>query len=229
MAMNNNDRINKAFQLLSEGLADPVDAVMTGVFHTSEWADAWAVADAQKYGTVPRRMNKNDVQVQLRAITEYGREFNRILSRRQQAYASELRDIRNEWAHMETFSSGQTLRALDTIELLLDAVNAPDSAADVRRLHDNLQRTMYESHTRSVAKRKSVSIDPDQGMKAWREVVGTVHCLGVRRRPVPGGGLEGCVHQGQCVWRPGRVLQPHVPDRGPQGPAHACRQTAHGQ
>ena len=171
MAMNNNDRINKAFQLLSEGLADPVDAVMTDVFHTAEWADAWAVADAQKHGSALRRMNKNDVQVQLRAITEYGREFNRILSRRQQAYASELRDIRNEWAHMETFSSGQTLRALDTIELLLDAVNAPDSAADVRKLHDNLQRTMYESHTRSVAKRKSVSIDPDQGMKAWREVI----------------------------------------------------------
>lgn len=171
MAINNNERINKAFHLLSEGLVDPVDSVMKEVFHTSDWPDAWSLSDAQKHGTQPRKMNKNDVQVQLRAITEYGRDFNRILSRRQQAYASELRDIRNEWAHMETFSSGQTLRALDTIELLLDAVNAPDSAADVRRLHDNLQRTMYESHTRSVAKRKSVSIDPDQGMKPWREVI----------------------------------------------------------
>ncbi|MBT1165581.1 Swt1 family HEPN domain-containing protein [Bifidobacterium simiarum] len=171
MAMNNRDRVGKAFDFLSEGLVDPVDDVMQGVFRTPDWTDAWARADQQKYGTPLRTLNKNDVQVQLRAITEYGREFNGILSRAQQSYASELRETRNQWAHSQPFTSDETIRALSTIELLLNAVNAPDSAADVRSLRDTLQRTVYEDHTRKASQRKILSVDATQGMKPWREVI----------------------------------------------------------
>ncbi|MBT1175485.1 DUF499 domain-containing protein [Bifidobacterium sp. LC6] len=171
MAINNRDRVGKAFDFLSEGLVDPVDEVMRSVFHTPDWTDAWARADQQRYGTPLRTLSKNDVQVQLRAITEYGREFNSILSRAQQSYASELRETRNQWAHSQPFTSDETIRALSTIELLLNAVNAPDSAADVRKLRDTLQRTVYEDHTRKASQRKIISIDPTQGMKPWREVI----------------------------------------------------------
>ena len=116
MAMNNRERVGKAFEYLSEGLVDPVDDVMSKVFRTPNWTDAWAQADQQKYGTALRELNKHDVQVQLRAITEYGRDFNQILSRSQQAYASELRETRNRWAHLKPFSSDDAIRALSTIE-----------------------------------------------------------------------------------------------------------------
>lgn len=171
MAMNNRERVGKAFEYLSEGLVDPVDDVMSKVFRTPNWTDAWAQADQQKYGTALRELNKHDVQVQLRAITEYGRDFNQILSRSQQAYASELRETRNRWAHLKPFSSDDAIRALSTIEYLLNAVSAPDSAADVRKLRDDLQRTVYEDHTRKISQRKVISIDPIQGMKPWREVI----------------------------------------------------------
>ena len=171
MAINNRDRVGKAFDFLSEGLADPVDEVMTKVYHTSNWTDEWAQADQQKYGTPLRTLSKTDVQVQLRAITEYGKAFNGILSRAQQSYASELRETRNLWAHSQPFSSDEAIRALSTIELLLNAVNAPDSAADVRSLRDTLQRTVYEDHTRKASQRKIISVDPTQGMKPWREVI----------------------------------------------------------
>lgn len=171
MAINNRDRVGKAFDFLSEGLVDPVDEVMQGVFHTPDWTGAWARADQQKYGTPLRTLSKNDVQVQLRAITEYGREFNGILSRAQQSYASELRETRNQWAHSQPFTSDEAIRALSTIELLLNAVNAPDSAADVRSLRDTLQRTVYEDHTRKASQRKIISVDATQGMKPWREVI----------------------------------------------------------
>ena len=171
MAMNNRDRVGKAFEYLSEGLVDPVDDVMSKVFRTPNWTDAWAKADQQKYGTALRELDKHDVQVQLRAITEYGRDFNQILSRSQQAYASELRETRNQWAHLKPFSSDDAIRALSTIEYLLNAVSAPDSAADVRKLRDDLQRTVYEDHTRKISQRKVISIDPIQGMKPWREVI----------------------------------------------------------
>ncbi len=171
MALNNRDRVGKAFEFLSEGLEDPVSDVMTRVFNTPDWPDAWARADQERYGTTLRTLSRQDVQVQLRAITEYGREFSDVLSRSQQAYASELRETRNRWAHMDAFSSDDTIRALSTIELLLNAVSAPDSAADVRKLRDDLQRTVYEDHTRKISQRKVLSIDPTQGMKPWRDVI----------------------------------------------------------
>lgn len=171
MAMNNRDRVGKAFEYLSEGLVDPVNKVMTKVFRMQNWPDAWAHYDQQNRGGSLHEMSKDDVQVQLRAITEYGRDFNGTLSRSQQAYASELRETRNRWAHMQAFSSDDTIRALSTIEYLLNAVNAPDSAADVRKLRDDLQRTVYEDHTRKASQRKVLSIDPTQGMKPWRYVI----------------------------------------------------------
>ena len=171
MAMNNRDRVGRGFDLLAEGLLDPVDGVMTEVFHTKDWSAAWALLDQQKHGGPLHTFSKNDVQVQLRAITEYGRSFNSILSRSQQAYASELRETRNRWAHTQPFSSDDTIRALSTTEYLLNAVDAPDSAADVRKLRDDLQRTVYEDHTRKINQRKVVMVDPTQGMKPWREVI----------------------------------------------------------
>lgn len=171
MAMNNRERIDRGFSLLSEGLIDPVDEVMTRVYGTKDWNVAWSQNDAVKHGSNPRKISKDDVQTQLRAITEYGREFNGVLSRSQQAYASELRETRNQWAHGNPFSSDDTIRALSTMEYLLNAVSAPDSAGDVRKLRDDLQRTVYEDHVRKINQRKALSVPSAQGMKPWREVI----------------------------------------------------------
>lgn len=171
MAMNNRDRIGKALDLLAEGLMDPVDEIMTKTFQTKDWNRTWSEREAEKHGSKPLDMTKGDVQTQLRAITEFGREFNGILPRSQQAYASELREVRAKWAHMEPFTSDETIRALSTIELLLTAMDAPDSASDVRRIRDTLQRTVYEDHTRKISKNKTLMVAAGQGMKPWREVI----------------------------------------------------------
>lgn len=171
MAMNNRERVGKAFDLLSEGLRDEVDEVMTRVYDTVDWPDAWAKAEAQRRGGPQRTLAKHDVQVQLRAITEEGYHFKDVLSRAQQGFASELRETRNLWAHNEPFSSDDTSRALDTIERLLQAVGSVDSANDVRKIRLDLQRTVYEDQTRKQAKRVKVSLDPGSGLRPWREVI----------------------------------------------------------
>jgi len=61
MAMNNRDRVGKAFDLLSEGLIDVVDEVMTELYGTSDWPTEWAKEDAKKFGGVPRTLTKHDV------------------------------------------------------------------------------------------------------------------------------------------------------------------------
>lgn len=172
MALSNRERVGRAFDLLSEGLQDIVDEVMSQVFNTMQWDQAWARLDANKRGQAPRSISKVDVQVQLRAITEYGREFSNLLSRPQQSYASELREYRNLWAHSASFSAEEALRALDTIERLLKAVDSPDSANDVRKIRQDLLRQSYEEHTKQQVKSTAKTINvPGQGLKAWREVI----------------------------------------------------------
>jgi len=177
MALSNRERIGRGLQLLAEGLQDVVDPVMTNAFGTEDWHEAWAAEDASRHGSAARRMRKHDVQTQLRAITEKGREFNSVLTRSQQSYASELREVRNKWAHEEpgeeqTFSSDDTLRALDTMERLLLAVDAVDSAADIKTIRLDLQRTVYEKQARDRAKRiADVNLPAGVGMKPWREIV----------------------------------------------------------
>ena len=171
MALSNKDRVTKAFDLLSEGLLDIVDEVMTSVFKSSEWPDQWAERDAQKFGTSKRKLTKHDVLVQLRALTEFGKDFDHVLSRGQKAFATELRDARNAWAHNEPISSDDAIRALDTAERLLSAVGSIDSAEDVKKLRIDLQRTVFEEQTRQKIKRTKVTLDPGTAMKPWREVI----------------------------------------------------------
>ncbi|VEI22671.1 Protein of uncharacterised function (DUF499) [Rothia aeria] len=173
MAINNRDRIGKALDLLAEGLHDTVDEVMTEVYGTSDWNIAWATEDERRSRDgKTRNYVKTDLQVQLRAITENGREFNDVISRSQQAYASELRETRNQWAHNGSFSSEDTVRALDTMERLLRVVHAVDSADDVRKIRIDLQRTFYEDQTRKQAKRVSqISLSSNTGLPSWREII----------------------------------------------------------
>jgi predicted AAA+ superfamily ATPase len=69
------------------------------------------------------------------------------------------------------FSSDDAARALDTIERLLHAVGAVDSAEDVRKLRVDLQRTVFEDQTRKQVKRTTVTLDPGSGLRPWREVI----------------------------------------------------------
>lgn len=170
MAMNNRDRVGKAFEYLAEGLHDPVDEIMTDAYGRNDWDDAWATEDAAKHG-VRRVYRKTDPLVQLNAIKGPPYRFGKLLSRSQQAFAVELVDARHQWAHNEPFSSDDAARALDTIERLLHAVGAVDSAEDVRKLRLDLQRTVFEDQTRKQVKRTRVSLDPGSGLRPWREVI----------------------------------------------------------
>ena len=74
----------------------------------------------------------------LRAMTErlgeFGFPFTRHLSRPGQNYASELREVRNRWAHNETFTAAEAYRAIDSVELLLRAIGAAEAATEAARL-----------------------------------------------------------------------------------------------
>lgn len=171
MAINNRERVGKGFEVLSEGLYNLIDEVMTRAFESPNWNLKWAEKDAAKSGGSPKTYEKHDPQIQLRAITEYGYNFKDELSRAEQGFAAELRLARNQWAHNESFSSDDASRVLDTIERLLKATNAVDFAEDVRKLRVDLQRTVFEEQNRQSVRKTSMSLAPGAGLKAWREVI----------------------------------------------------------
>lgn len=172
MAMSNRDRVHTALDLLAEGLFPFVDAVMTDAFNTSDWDSAWASDDDQRKGGHQRTYVKHDLQLMLRAVTEQGYHFKDHLSRAQQGFASELREVRNKFAHSNPFSSDDTLRALDTTQRLLEAVGGVEQAEKVQKLRSDLQRTVYEDQTRQKTKNSTkVQLDPGKGLKPWREVI----------------------------------------------------------
>ena len=53
--------------------------------------------------------------------------FRKTLGQAERTLVSELRDVRNRWAHQKPFSSDDAYRALDSAGRLLTAVSAPQA------------------------------------------------------------------------------------------------------
>jgi predicted AAA+ superfamily ATPase len=173
MAISNRDRVSKGFDVLSAGLFEFVDrhmlAAMEGV--ASDWIQVIEKRDETKNG-VKKNYEKEDPAVQLRVITEEWRVFGKVLSRAQQSLATELREVRNSWAHSKKFDNDDTYRILDTMERLLIAVGAPNEADAIRQIRQDHQRLVFESETKKAILNSGTGLSvAGTGLKSWREVL----------------------------------------------------------
>ncbi|MBN2177583.1 MAG: DUF499 domain-containing protein [Demequinaceae bacterium] len=170
MAVNNRDRIGRALEIIAAGLLPYVDEKMSAAAPGKDWIALLQARDNQRHGT-SHQYKKNDLQILLRCLTEEWRAFP-ALDRVHQNYASELRDIRNRWAHTETFTADDTTRALDTARLLLRAIGAVSEAEEIDRSYNDHLRTTFDDRTRKT-KQAAVGVadTPGKGLKSWREVI----------------------------------------------------------
>ena len=141
MVLSNYERVGKAVQLLAEGLAPFVDRECR-----AEFGDDWpVVVQRGNGGGTPRKVNPVDAQFLLKVIwAEWRTIFSKKLSRSDRNYVSELQGVRNDWAHNNTFSTDDTLRALDTAQRLLESAAAGAQANEVGKLHQDLLRQKFE-------------------------------------------------------------------------------------
>jgi hypothetical protein len=134
MVMTNRERVGQGLEHLARGLGPFVDAHMSAAAPVGQdWLGVLEARDRSRFGS-GRRYSLNDARFLLRVVTEEWRIFRDHLSRVEQSFASELRDTGNKWAHGDEFSAADTYRALDTMERLLTAADAPSQAEDVRQL-----------------------------------------------------------------------------------------------
>ncbi|MGW5300922.1 Swt1 family HEPN domain-containing protein [Rhodococcus aetherivorans] len=180
MAVSNRDRIGRVLELLGPALDD---------FHTyvlakqtpegGDWTTLLAARDTTKGAGALKTYVRTDPQNGLRMITEQipnqvrkgWYPFSDHLSRTEQSWATELRDVRNTWAHNGSFTADDAYRALDTAERFLRAIGAPDQADEARRSRVDLMRLSSEKEDRKVVKTSAAAEIGADGLEPWRMVL----------------------------------------------------------
>lgn len=132
------DVVGEALPILIDGLSPFVERVLGAALPpTVSWTEVMRRKDVAG-GRQMRTYRHGDLSLMLRAMTErlgeHGFPFAGHLSRRGQNYASELRVVRNRWAHNETFAAADAYRAIDSIELLLREIGDGARADQTARL-----------------------------------------------------------------------------------------------
>src|SRR6266851_1014057 len=168
MAATNHERVGSALALLSAGLAPFVERECVAKYG-AEWVDT--LADNE----TGMKVSKKDAQFLLKAMWDAWNDvFRAKLSQTDRTYVIELRNIRNRWAHQETFSTDDSYRALDTTHRLLLDVSAAEQALEVDRMKQELLRTRFSEQTRQRERKAAVAPiegQPAGGLKSWREIV----------------------------------------------------------
>ena len=175
MAITNHERVGKALELLKEGLRPFVEREMK-TQHAQLWFEELKAsipkAQPNLFGTEAEP--RWDVASLLSVMwNQWQLVFRKTLGQAERSLLSELRDVRNRWAHQNPFSGDDTYRALDSAARLLTAVSAPQ-AADVEKMKMELLRVRFDEQVRTE-KRKSVGTaiesQASNGLTPWREVV----------------------------------------------------------
>jgi predicted AAA+ superfamily ATPase len=173
MAITNHERVGKAMDLLKQGLGPFVEREFLSYYKDR------APAEATRYLGEDRILAKKgiaewDAAGLLKLMWEAWNDvFRRTLGPAERSLVNELRDLRNKWAHQQTFSGDDAYRALDSAGRLLTAISAPQSD-EIEKTKMELLRLRFDEQVRNE-KRKSAGTAIESAaagnLKPWREVV----------------------------------------------------------
>ncbi len=173
MAITNYERVGKAMELLKDGLHPFIEREFTNVH------GAQALAVARRLTGDDRQLANRpfaqwDVAPLLRLMWDSWNEiFRKTLGQAERTLVSELREVRNRWAHQQPFSSDDAYRALDSAARLLAAVSAPQSD-ELEKMKLELLRVRFDEQARSERRKTAglaIESQATGSLKPWREVV----------------------------------------------------------
>lgn len=174
MAITNQERVGKGMELLRAGVGPYVEREVQAAIKTGSVRLETIRGFAEDPKLAKRPISEWDVAGLLKLMWETWNDvFRRTLGYAERTLVSELRDVRNRWAHQEPFSGDDTDRALDSMARLLTALSA-SQADEVNKMKLDLRRLQFDEQVRSEKKKSGGSlIEPAaaSGLKPWREVV----------------------------------------------------------
>ena len=172
MALSNYERVGKAMEALKVGLAPFVSREFISHFKGQTGHEVQRILGISVDAKKP--FHDLDIAALLRVMWDSWNEvYRETLGHAERSLVSELRDVRNSWAHQETFSSDDTYRALDSSHRLLTSVSSPQ-ANDIDKMKMELLRVRFDEQTRTEKRRTAGTAIESQGtanLKPWREVI----------------------------------------------------------
>jgi len=175
MALTNQDRVGKALDLLKDGLQPFVERELKNR-DAQRWLDLVreSVAETQvRLFDDPDNLRWDAASLLAVLWNQWQSTFRRILGQSERTLVSEIRDVRNRWAHQNAFSSDDADRALDSIARLLTAVSA-SQADEVQKMKLELRRLIFDEQVRSEKRKAGGSLieaAASGALKPWREIV----------------------------------------------------------
>ncbi len=116
MAISNHERVGKALDLVKDGLQPFVEREMKSQ-HAQLWIEEarGAVSESQSHLFKRAGEPQWDAASLLAVMwNQWQLVFRKTLGQAERTLVSELRDVRNRWAHQNPFSSDDSYRALDS-------------------------------------------------------------------------------------------------------------------
>lgn len=173
MAITNHERVGKALELLKEGLHPFIEREFTNI-HAAQALEMARKFVGEDRLLVNRPFAEWDAAPLLKLMWDAWNDvFRKTLGHAERTLVSELREVRNRWAHQQTFSSDDAYRALDSAARLLTAVSA-QQADELEKMKMELLRVRFDEQARGE-RRKTAGLAIESattgGLKPWREVV----------------------------------------------------------
>ena len=170
------DRIGRALDVLGQGLMPFVKRECMAHYGVN-WFEQ-ASANLRDY-QLPNKQNSDDhwdIQALLLVMwDQWNIVFRNVLGQSERNLVSELRTVRNRWAHQEPFTLEEAYRALDSCRLLLNAVSAGELTAQIDTERKAVLAEMSAGQATNGATRQAMLIplegQPTANLRPWREIV----------------------------------------------------------
>jgi predicted AAA+ superfamily ATPase len=176
MAITNHERIGKCLEILNKGLKPFVERELKNTYQAN-----WFEETKECLEGTQLKLGKNADEPEWEAASllvvmwnQWNDVFKKTLGHAERTLVSELREVRNKWAHQRPFSTDDAYRALDSMARLLTAVSASKEAEEVERNKTELLRLKFDEQARHEKRRAAstaIESQPVAGLKPWREIV----------------------------------------------------------
>lgn len=176
MAITNHERVGKALELLTSGLVPFIERELKSTYSQQWFAETKRTLTEHQGDLLGTEKNPQwEVASALATMwNQWNDVFRKTLGPAERSLVSELRDVRNKWAHQRTFSTDDAYRALDSVQRLLSAVSAASESTEVEKQKQELLRQRFDEQVRTERRRAANTVLEGQtvaGLKPWREVV----------------------------------------------------------
>lgn len=141
------DYVSRALDLLAEGLAPYVEQKLR-LIHRDNWMRAaqGSFRDDRTRSTADGNGLDWDAHALLTVMwDQWNSVFRHDLGHFERSLVSELREVRNRWAHQQNFDFDDAYRVLDSVQRLLSAINAENLSVVKREKEELLESHVAEA------------------------------------------------------------------------------------